>query len=726
MKGLFKIACAAMCCAICFTAAPAGAGTVKIGADSGLNVAVTSPDDSQILIEYTLGEFEQKGVSINGERYQSLALKKEAWLLKKGEPKLPKVTRSIAIPENGNMALQVVEEEYIEFNMKVAPSKGILMRTVNIDDVPHSFSKVYQTDAFYPGKRAELGTPYQLRNVRGVTVDVYPFAYNPVTQTLRVYTRLVVSITNTATGSFNSLMMRSAQSSDTYFKSIYENHFINFTSPDVAKAAVGETGRMIVICHDAFCNAAQPYVDWKNQKGISTTKVAVSTIGNNYTAIKNYIQTEYDKNDGLTFVQLVGDASHVQPFYSGSEAQDPSYSLLAGNDNYPDILVGRFSAESVADVDTQVARTIYYERDMPSAAWQNQGMGIASSEGAGSGDDGEADWQHMRNIRTDLLGYKYTLVDELYDGSQGGADSAGNPTDQMVASALNSGRSLVNYTGHGSSTSFATTGFNNTDVNNLQNTNKLPLVVAVACVVGQFHNTTSFSEVWMRATYNGDPTGAIGFYGATINQSWQPPMSAQDEIVDLMVAQTYTTTGGLLFNGSIKMMDEYGSDGVHMFKTWHIFGDASLAFNTSSTTPPPQYCTSESTDSSYEYVKQVNFGTMQNASGAAGYTDFTSIVASASRNQSYTITLTPGFSGGSYNENWKVWIDFNQNKTFDTGELVFSSSGSSAAVSGSVIIPSTALTGDTRMRVIMGYNAIDSACGSYRYGETEDYTVRIN
>jgi agmatine/peptidylarginine deiminase len=95
----------------------------------------------------------------------------------------------------------------------------------------------------------------------------------------------------------------------------------------------------------------------------------------------------------------------------------------------------------------------------------------------------------------------------------------------------------------------------------------------VACVNGNFVSTTCFAEAWMRNTHGG---GAVGIYASSINQSWNSPMRAQDEVTDLLIAETHTTLGGLYYNGSCKMMDVYGSDGVNMFKTWNIFGDASL------------------------------------------------------------------------------------------------------------------------------------------------------
>ena len=53
-------------------------------------------------------------------------------------------------------------------------------------------------------------------------------------------------------------------------------------------------------------------------------------------------------------------------------------------------------------------------------------------------------------------------------------------------------------------------------------------------------------------------------------------MAAQDESVDLLVADQYFSFGGLAYAGSCQMIDEYGSGGVDMFNTWHVFGDPSV------------------------------------------------------------------------------------------------------------------------------------------------------
>ena len=137
------------------------------------------------------------------------------------------------------------------------------------------------------------------------------------------------------------------------------------------------------------------------------------------------------------------------------------------------------------------------------------------------------------------------------------------------------------------------------------------------------------------------------------------------------------------------------------------------------------YCTSASTDYSDEYIKTVKFGTTSNTSVGSYYTDYTSVVFNLTRGTSVSFTLTPGFTGTSYTEYWKVWIDYNKDGDFaDTGEQIYSGSGKTAKTS-SFTVSSTASTGATRMRVTMKYGSTPTYCGSFTYGEVEDYTANI-
>ncbi|RLE16911.1 MAG: hypothetical protein DRJ50_14630, partial [Actinobacteria bacterium] len=424
-------------------------------------------------------------------------------------------------------------------------------------------------DAFFPEAPATIHEPYILRDHRGLVIQTHPFQYNPVSGTLRVYSSITVELSAVGPDDVNVLDRGSlATRPSRGFSEIYDAHFVN-TPPSTMYDPIDEEGDMLVICHDAWISNMQAFVDHKNGIGIDTTIVAVSTIGNNTTAIKNYIQGVYDSSN-LAYVLLVGDAAEVATLNSGGGGSDPSYTKLAGGDHYPEIIIGRFSAQTAAHVDTQVQRTLEYEVDNATEQdWFWKGTGIGSAEGAGIGDEGQSDIVHQNEIRSWLLGAGYTEVDQIYDPSA---------SITQVRNALNEGRGLVNYTGHGSNTSWSTTGFSSTNVNQLTNAGKLPVIISVACVNGNFTSGTCFAEAWLRATDGGEPSGAAATYMSTINQSWAPPMEGQDEFNILLTdsSEPYHSYGALCFAGSASMMDDYGSGGVSMFNTWHIFGDPSL------------------------------------------------------------------------------------------------------------------------------------------------------
>jgi len=557
-------------------AAAGGAETMALGAAAErLSVRVVDSNSEATVLEYELGSFSREPVEIDGETFYTIDLAGESPIMEKGSPELPNICRSIVIPDDAEMAVRVVSSHYVEFpGIPVAPSKGILTRDIDPATVAYSFGSAYASDEWYPSGLAYVREPYIMRDIRGLVVVVNPFQYNPATQTLRVYDRVTVEVTEIGPGRVNVLTHRPA-TMNTEFRKIYERHFLNFDEGTRSRyPSVEEAGNMLVICYDdaGFLAAMQPLVDWKNQMGVPCEMVTVTDAGGTANGIDSYITQYYNDND-LTYVLLVGDADEVPTLTAAGGASDPSYSTITG-DAYPDLFVGRFSAQTVAQVQTQVLRTIEYERTPQAGVdWYHKGMGVASNQGPG--DDGEYDNIHVDNIRADLIAFTYTEVDRIYDPTG---------TSSMVASGLNDGRSVINYTGHGSTISWGSTGFSNTHVNALVNDNMLPFIISVACVNGQFTYSTCFAEAWMRATNGVEPTGAIATYMSSINQSWNPPMDAQDEIADLLVGTSSygikRSFGGLCYNGSGHMMDDYGSAGEDMFLTWHIFGDPSLRVRT--------------------------------------------------------------------------------------------------------------------------------------------------
>jgi len=548
------------------------------------SISVVSSSATETELRFTMDGFSQATVQTPNGNAFVISSTNLTRILEAGAPDLGKMAFSLAIPDHANMVVDEINSSYESYqNIEVAPCKGNLYRNTDPATVPYTYGNSYSQDQFYPGSLVQLQQPYIVRDLRGQTAWIFPFQYNPVTKELRVYTEIHFRIKADGVSNANALSRPNPfTKADPSYAGIYRKLFLNNST--LQYTPLEEDGNMLVICYDAFMPAMKPFVDWKNRMGLYTEMVPFSAVGNSAADLKNYIENYYNTN-GLTFVLLVGDGSQIPVGSTQYGESDPSLGYITGNDSYAEIIVGRFSAETISDVETQVERTITYESNPdPGGEWYHKAVCIGSDQGPG--DDNEMDYEHERNMRTDELAFTFTDADELYDGSEGGVDATGDPDPSDLVNSLNDGRSVITYTGHGSCGSFGTTSFSTNDVPDLTNADMLPYVWAVACVNGQFNGYDCLAEAFMRATDgNGKATGAIATFMATINQSWDPPMDAQDEFIDLLTDQypginEKRTFGGISVNGCMHMNDEYGSAGDEMTDTWTCFGDPSLAVRT--------------------------------------------------------------------------------------------------------------------------------------------------
>ncbi|WP_185816783.1 GEVED domain-containing protein [Hymenobacter metallilatus] len=143
----------------------------------------------------------------------------------------------------------------------------------------------------------------------------------------------------------------------------------------------------------------------------------------------------------------------------------------------------------------------------------------------------------------------------------------------------------------------------------------------------------------------------------------------------------------------------------------------------------PTYCASKGTSVSYEWIDLVQLGSINRTSAAnAGYYDGTALGTTVTAGSAQTISYSAGYASTAYTEYWKVYIDYNQNGVFtDAGELVASrSSASASTLTSTFTVPTTAKNGKTRLRVVMSDASATTSCGSYSYGETEDYSITIS
>lgn len=151
--------------------------------------------------------------------------------------------------------------------------------------------------------------------------------------------------------------------------------------------------------------------------------------------------------------------------------------------------------------------------------------------------------------------------------------------------------------------------------------------------------------------------------------------------------------------------------------------------------PDVTECYCESSGSSVEPITYVGFGDIDNttdASSSDGYEDFTGQSTEVDPGETYEITLK-GNTSGNFTNHFTVFIDWNQNgvldddgEIYEVGSVRNSSGTDDISVIGDIVVPVDAVSGDTRMRIVKNFNSSRTTpCGSFTYGQVEDYTVTV-
>jgi trimeric autotransporter adhesin len=155
---------------------------------------------------------------------------------------------------------------------------------------------------------------------------------------------------------------------------------------------------------------------------------------------------------------------------------------------------------------------------------------------------------------------------------------------------------------------------------------------------------------------------------------------------------------------------------------------ASLSMSIGNSSAPTGYCllTAATSTASYFNMFSTSGGSLNinNASSGfstGGYGNFTNLSVSANLNT--TINFNTTLIGTTVGV--AIWVDWNQNGTFETTERVYVTSGYVGTASGSFVVPSNASFGFTRMRILMDYSngSPSNPCGPFvsGRGEVEDY-----
>jgi hypothetical protein len=406
-----------------------------------------------------------------------------------------------------------------------------------------------------------------VRGHRVVMVEMYPVQYSPGTGRLSVYSEMQVRInlrgSDMAATRAGFARYRSVPFDESYRGSLLNRENLEFQIEGQPALPIG----YLVIVGDTYYNGTLPLVDWKHKKGFVTTVTKTSQIPGGPTAdnIRAYILDAYNNWPiPPTYVLLVGD-SDVIPGFTGSSSRmitDLNYSTMNPEDIFPDVMIGRFPVASTANIATMVEKVMDYEQVAWSQgyAWAQKGYFMASDDPF---NHRTAEGTH--NYCMALARANGMTCDSLYDYY-----GTGTP----IATAVNSGRSMAIYSGHGSNTSWGGPSFNQSNVRALTNLDKYPLVCSHACNTGNFSTGECFGETWVRE----DDKGAIAFWGSAPSTYWDEDDILQRRMFDEIFDSSLTWLGGMMDKAKYDLWVNYGGGGrsTYYYQAYNLFGDPSM------------------------------------------------------------------------------------------------------------------------------------------------------
>lgn len=565
--------------------------------ESHSSLTILSKNKQETVIKMALTGIEQETVETPMGAAQIISIGDGTPILRSGAPDLPKLATSLLIPDKGSMAIEILDSEYTELDaVEIAPSKGNLKRNVDPATVPYKYGAAYDTDGFFPGNLADLTSPFIFRQTRGQSLWIYPVQYNPVTKRLRVYSSITVKVYQTDAPGENELKPNPAVPTSRAFEQLYRKLYLNYDQSYYHRNNT-DIEKMLIICQDNYLDEIEPLVIWKRQRGIATDVVPTSAIGADAASVYSFV-TDYYNNNGITYLLLVGDETSINPEMrpsgGGSYSCDNCFGYMEGDDHFSEILVGRFNAATEAQVNIMVQRNLEYEKNPlvdTSAEWCSAALGAGSNQGAGIGDDNQADWQQLNDWKTQHLADGYTKIWEFYDGNHTAdsptgddtADQPGDPINSNIVQLLNShGAGLYNYCGHGWEQGLVSGNFNTDAVALLRNVHRYPILIAVACCAGNFTNNSGgdcLGEAIQRAgnTAINEVYGSIGGFFSSDFQSWAPPMEGQDGMNQVLLdadgVTLVPTIGSMLAYGNAVMIASYAGGGETMADFWNPFAD---------------------------------------------------------------------------------------------------------------------------------------------------------
>ena len=316
------------------------------------------------------------------------------------------------------------------------------------------------------------------------------------------------------------------------YRSLFENYRQNLFCKE-------EVISYLIVCYEDFFHLIDNFIFFKEKEGLVVHTIMVSK-NESRDSIQEKIKRFYQSHQP-TYLLLIGDDEYIPSYRLNEGLSDVPYALLEGDDDFPEMIVGRLSVGNVDDLQCQIRKLLMRDK----LQFSKKAIGIASDNVSPISE--KYDWEYMRHIRTCLLNKGYSAVEELYDGSQGEADAIGNPSEKDIIDLVNRGVSIINYLGYGSYDRWGTGSFTTASIEKLQNTTEYPIVISAACLNGHFADRECLAEKWMNTSSQEQASGAVLSLMFSSLVEWEAATYSQQVFNALLPHTDSTVQIGVLY-----------------------------------------------------------------------------------------------------------------------------------------------------------------------------------
>ena len=563
---------------------------------------ITHSEFNNLRATFSYGSIESIEIATERGTFSEIAIEGTYASGEIGTPELPASHQLLAVPFGATPRVNVISYTTTDYRLSdygigtILPHQPSVRKDQNPEDVEFVYNTAaYQTRSLATAPEATIEMQGTMRGIRIGSLLINPVSYNPAANTLRVFNDIEVEVSfDGADRTETERMLLSTYSP--YFDIVYKQMFnyrqildVYTDHPDLMAYPV----HMIVITPEDYITALQPWINWKIQKGFDVNVVTTAQAGGNYNAIQSYVQNLYNTgvNQGATptFVILVGDTGQVPGKTSGNATQkvtDLYYGSIDG-DYFPDMFYSRMSAENTNQVTAIVNKILQYEQyTMPDPSYLSNVTLIAG-------------WDSYWNARIGRPTINYATT--YYYNTAHGFNQVNAYLHQGqytgCYNTLNTGVGFINYTAHGSETSWSDPQFTVSNVNALTNANKYFLAMGNCCLTGNFgHSQPCFGEAMLRgenkAAYSYIGSCPVTYWyedyyfgvGATTVMNQTPTLenTATGVYDGIWMDDTYNTVSSITFLGNIAVC--YASTGgyqtssspLYYWQAYHVLGDGSI------------------------------------------------------------------------------------------------------------------------------------------------------